>query len=209
MTTQPPSNPWLTDAGLQQLVEDLGARGYSIQRRGLDQYRCACLLADAHMLDESGKLRPAGIGRKGAEVSSIRRDRIVWLEPGLAPATDGFLGLAEQLRLCLNRHLYLGLVEYEGHLACYGPGAGYHKHLDQIQGSDARVLTLIAYLNPDWTDADGGQLRLVLPDGNAVEVMPSAGTLVAFLSGDRWHEVLPGRRNRWALTGWFRQQSRA
>lgn len=133
----------------------------------------------------------------------------MWLEPGLAPATDGFLSMVEQLRLHLNRHLYLGLAEYEGHLARYGPGAGYRKHLDRIKGSDARVITLIAYLNPGWTHADGGQLRLLLPDRNTVEVTPSAGTLVAFLSGDYWHEVLPGWRERWAITGWFRQRARA
>jgi SM-20-related protein len=209
MTTQLSSDPWLTDAGLQQLADDLAARGYSIQPRGLDQESCARLLADAHKLDESGQLRPAGIGREGAEVSTIRGDRILWLEPGLAPATDGFLSLVERLRLHLNRHLYLGLVDYEGHLACYGPGAGYRKHLDRIKGSDARVLTLIAYLNPGWTQADGGQLRLVLPNGNTEDVMPSTGTLVAFLSRDYWHEVLPGRRERWAITGWFRQRARA
>jgi SM-20-related protein len=200
------SDLWLPDASLQQLGGDLAGQGYSIQPRSLEQEICVRLLADAKKLDESGRLRPAGVGREGVEVSSIRSDRIVWLEPGLAPVIDGSLSLMNQLRLHLNRQLYLGLVGYEGHLACYGPGAGYRKHLDRIKGSDARVLTLIVYLNPDWDNQDGGQLRLYLPDGNSLDVMPSAGTLVAFLAQDYWHEVLPGRRERWAITGWFRQQ---
>lgn len=207
MTTQPSSDPWRTDAYLQRLVDDLAAKGYSILPCSLDQENCARLLADAHKLDELGELRPAGVGREGTEVATIRGDRIAWLEPGLSPAIDEFLSLVEHLRMHLNRHLYLGLVGYEGHLACYRPGAGYRKHLDRILGSDARVLTLIAYLNPAWNHADGGQLRLVLPDGKTEEVMPSAGTLVAFLSADYWHEVLPAWRERWAITGWFRQQA--
>jgi SM-20-related protein len=205
MTTPTFSGPCLSDACLQQLGEDLARVGYSVRPQGLNEESCARLLEAARKLDASGLLRPAGIGRAGAEVAAIRGDRILWLEPGLAAATDGFLGLAEGLRLYLNRALYLGLVEYEGHLACYAPGAGYRKHLDRIKGTDARVLTFIAYLNPGWNHTDGGQLKLYLPDGNSVDVMPAAGTLVAFLSGDYWHEVLPSWRDRWAITGWFRQ----
>ncbi len=209
MTTEASSVPWLSENHLLQFGEDLARVGYSIQPQGLDPANCARLLGEARRLDASGRLRPAGIGLGGAEVPSIRGDRILWLEPCLAPATDEYLRTAEHLRLQLNRRLYLGLVEYEGHLACYGPGAGYRKHLDRIQGTDARVLTLIAYLNPDWSQSDGGQLRLYLPDGNTVDIMPNAGTLVAFLAEDHWHEVLPSWRERWAITGWFRQAALA
>lgn len=209
MTTQASSDRWLSDTCLQQLGEDLARVGYSIQPQGLDQESCARLLEDARKLGASGRLRPAGVGREGAEVAAVRGDRILWVEPGLAAATDGFLGLTEHLRLYLNRNLYLGLADYEGHLACYAPGAGYRRHLDRIKGTDARVLTLIAYLNPGWNQTDGGQLKLYLPDGNSVDVMPAAGTLVAFLSGEYWHEVLPGCRERWAITGWFRQLASA
>lgn len=199
------SDPSLTESTLDKLVVDIEHRGFSIQASSLHESTCSRLLADARQLDESHLLHRAGVGRERAELANIRGDRILWLEAGLTAATDGFLVMADRIRLHLNRHLYLGLVEYEGHLACYGPGAGYKKHLDRIEGSDARVLTLIAYLNTNWNDADGGQLRLHLQNEEHKDVSPQAGTVVAFLSGDYQHEVLPSRRERWAITGWFRQ----
>jgi SM-20-related protein len=205
MMTALSSGPWLSDATLETLADEISRQGFSIQPSGLDESACSDLLANAKRLDELHLLRPAGIGRERAEFADIRGDRILWLEPGLTPATDGFLHMADRLRVHLNRHLYLGLVEYEGHLACYGPGAGYKKHLDRIQGSDVRILTFIVYLNKSWNVGDGGQLRLYLQDGTHSDVTPQAGTVVAFLAGDYWHEVLPSRRERWAITGWFRQ----
>jgi hypothetical protein len=40
----------------------------------------------------------------------------------------------------------------------------------------------------------------------ALEIWPEGGTLVAFLSDRFEHEVLPARRQRLSLTGWFRQR---
>ena len=50
-------------------------------------------------------------------------------------------------------------------------------------------------------------LELLTPvDGRAaVDVQPEAGTLVLFRSADLPHEVLPARRERWSVAGWFRR----
>jgi len=65
-------------------------------------------------------------------------------------------------------------------------------------------------LNDAWQAADGGQLRLYL-DGMAeapyLDVLPTAGTLVAFLSSRFWHEVMPAKRERMSITGWFRSRA--
>jgi SM-20-related protein len=203
MTTLPSSANVLHQATLDQLANDLAARGLSILPVALEDAACASLLTEAHRLDAAGRLRAAGVGRNRATFSDIRGDRILWLDPGLTPVTDEFLRMTDQLRTHLNRHLYLGLSEYEGHLACYRPGTGYQKHLDRIHGSNARVVTLIAYLNPAWRNEDGGQLRLHLGE-TVLDVTPQAGTVVAFLSGEYWHEVVPSFRDRWAISGWFR-----
>jgi SM-20-related protein len=60
----------------------------------------------------------------------------------------------------------------------------------------------VLYLNEGWRAEDGGALRLYLPDGPH-DVSPCAPTLVAFLSERFEHEVLPARRERLSLTGWF------
>jgi len=40
--------------------------------------------------------------------------------------------------------------------------------------------------------------------GEYRDVLPHLGTLALFLSDRYWHEVLPARRPRFAVTGWFR-----
>ena len=62
------------------------------------------------------------------------------------------------------------------------------------------------YLNDDWQASDGGEL--VVYDEHSQEVLhrvlPSAGTLVCFLSEEFPHEVLPAHRDRMSIAGWFR-----
>ena len=99
-----------------------------------------------------------------------------------------------------------GLAEYEGHYALYPPGASYARHRDRFRDDDTRVLSCVLYLNEGWRREDGGALRLYVEGGRAIDVRPEGGTLVAFLSGRFDHEVLPARRPRLALTGWFRRR---
>jgi SM-20-related protein len=208
MTTPIFSGPLQSEVLFDRLIGDLSQHGYSIQPNALDPSFCSALLEEAQRLDLNAALRPGEIASKDAEHSSFRQDRILWLEPGLSALTDSFLEWGERLRMALNRELFMGLVEYEGHIACYAPACGYKRHLDRAKGTEARMLTLIAYLNPNWTAKNGGQLRLHLDDRSYIDVLPQAGTVTAFLSADFWHEVMFGTRDRWAITGWFRQRVR-
>jgi SM-20-related protein len=47
-------------------------------------------------------------------------------------------------------------------------------------------------------------LRIYGPDDQHVDVEPLAGRLVCFLTPGREHEVLPARRERYSISGWFR-----
>jgi SM-20-related protein len=40
-------------------------------------------------------------------------------------------------------------------------------------------------------------------EGGFELIEPRLGTLVCFLSGDYWHEVLPAARSRMSITGWY------
>jgi SM-20-related protein len=159
-------------------------------------------------LDAAGALRPARIGRGAAErrAADVRGDFIAWLD---APADDAereLVARLDDLRERLNRELMTGLVDFEGHFARYPAGAGYARHIDRLSGSDVRVLSAVLYLNDAWSDADGGELRVHLPQGGAREVPPRGGTLVVFRSERFEHEVLPARRERLSFTGWFRRR---
>jgi SM-20-related protein len=101
----------------------------------------------------------------------------------------------------LNQEAYVGLRSFDLQLAHYAPGAHYEKHLDAFPGDDNRRVTAIVYLNPAWTPADGGLLRLhVAPP---VDVEPTLDRLVVFRSAVVPHEVLEAKADRWALTAWY------
>ena len=97
---------------------------------------------------------------------------------------------------------------YMGNFAVYPEGAFYNFHLDVFQHTKARKLSIVCYLNFDWVAEDGGQLRLYLPQEDGpeqhIDILPVAGRLVCFNSQTLEHEVLPGRRRRFSITGWLK-----
>jgi len=157
---------------------------------------------------ERGDFHPAGIGEGAAVTTGVRGDAIRWLYPQAAQGAErAFWERIEQLRLAINRNLWLGLMEYECHYARYPEGAFYQRHLDRLRDRPERTVTLITYLNEGWTEADGGALRIFPQGSEPVEIPPLGGRAVIFLSEELEHEVLPARRPRLALTGWFRRRA--
>ncbi|TVS12403.1 MAG: 2OG-Fe(II) oxygenase [Gammaproteobacteria bacterium] len=153
----------------------------------------------------SGHMRPAGVGRgRTFQVRpEIRSDRVLWVDnEAPPPVLADFLARMEALRAHLNRTAFLGLHEYECHLTAYPRGAFYGRHLDRFADQARRQVSTVFYLNPDWREQDGGVLRIETGTGS-VSVLPEAGTLVLFRSGDFWHEVRRARRLRLSVTGWF------
>jgi SM-20-related protein len=162
---------------------------------------------------ENGEFRRAGVGRGlNLEVrEEIRGDHVLWLQTETASTEQhAYLDKLELLRLALNQRFFLGLFEYEGHFAIYPEGAFYKAHLDRHAGTSDRIVTTILYLNPHWQPGDGGELKLwTTPEGKAgafILIEPKMGTLVCFMAGDFWHEVLPAKKTRMSITGWFRQR---
>jgi len=200
-----------SDAGdsVGRIVADLGRCGWSVRPEFLDCGRTTALAREVRDLSESDALRPARIGRGGEQGvrAETRGDRIRWLDESHCTATQqSVLSELERLRLAINRRLFLGLFEYEGHFTAYPRGAFYRRHLDQFRDAPQRVVSCVLYLNEDWRDTDGGQLRLYLDaaDDSHTDILPRGGTLVTFLSDRFYHEVLPATRERLSLTGWFR-----
>ena len=198
---------------LESISDALLDTGYAIVPDFLPAAEVALLQQQAFALQYSGGLQLAGTGQGvGRAVrSEVRGDEIHWIDED----TRGndhlrYLKKLESLRAEVNRTLALGLFEFEGHFAVYPPGAFYRKHLDQFQTDSRRTLTCILYLNSSWHDDDGGQLRIYLDEENPdsfLDVLPTGGTLVTFLSSRYWHEVLPATRERISLTGWFKTRS--
>ena len=119
-------------------------------------------------------------------------------------ASKLFLYELEVLRKKLNESVFLGLESVEAHYAVYPAGAAYARHRDRFRDVDARVLSLVCYLNADWPDNAGGALRLHLPDEHK-DIAPVQGTTVLFLSEEIEHEVLPATQTRYSIAAWFRR----
>ncbi len=155
----------------------------------------------------SNEFKRAGVGRGlGLQTDGLTRtDGIRWLlNDDLAE--KAYLAWMEQLRLGLNRRLFLGLFDYESHFAVYEAGGSYRTHLDAFQGETNRVLSTVFYLNPHWLPDSCGELLIHEPDGIALleTVMPDFGTMVIFLSTQFPHQVAVTHRKRYSIAGWFR-----
>jgi SM-20-related protein len=136
----------------------------------------------------------------------IRGDSTCWLSEPLSAEERALAGDLERLRLELNRRGFLGLFDLEMHYAWYPPGAGYARHIDQLQGRDQRMVSVIVYLNEEWTPGAGGELRVYGAAEEYRDLEPIGGRLVYFLTAGREHAVLPTLRDRLSISGWFRRR---
>lgn len=197
------------DRKIENILKNLEFQGWVVQENFLSIKLVKELRRTLDDLYEKGALKKAAIGR-GKSVhteSTIRRDEICWFHNHeLNKSQEKLIQITEKLRLEINQKFYLGLFELEVHFSLYLPNTFYKRHLDQHKNQDARVLSIIIYLNVNWKSEDGGALHLYLKNGKTISVLPQAGTMVCFFSADFEHEVMPATRERASLAGWFRKR---
>jgi SM-20-related protein len=199
----------------QAAVEDVDAICDALRDRGAcrlpafpDASATRALREDLVRLREAGALAPAAVGRGAGrgQRAEIRGDATLWLDdPRAGAAAAAYLASLDALRTAINRRLFLGADAIEAHYAEYPAGARYARHRDRFRDDDARVVSLVTYLNPDWRDEDGGALRLALDTGE-IDIVPRTGSIV-FLS-ELEHEVLPASRERRSIAAWMRRRPR-
>lgn len=198
-----------TETTLQSAtLSGLAEHGWVLIEEALPEPLNRALREDCLREYESDQFEIAGISKNHVVRSDIRRDLIRWWAPKEEekPRSD-FQTFTEALRVDLNRLFFLGLHEIEIHYAVYEKGAFYKRHLDQFQDHQNRRISMVYYLNPEWTEAAGGCLRIHHADGNVTDIPPKAGNLLLFRSDLIDHEVLPTQEQRLAVTGWFRNRS--
>ncbi len=198
-------------SSFDSIVDDLSLRQYSVSEGLLSSTHIAALAGLTRARQAEGRLVRARTGKVRAETNSLRGDSISWLDEDSpeAPIID-CLAIFDALRLTLNEHLFMNLHEVESHFAIYPPGAVYGKHLDRFaSGPQHRELSLVLYLNEGWLSVNGGALRLHIDQSETghIDISPTSGRLVLFVSSQFWHQVLPSTRDRLSLTGWFRTRS--
>lgn len=188
---------------------DLQTSGFSLNPLAIPHDMVSALYAHLQSMSVK-KFNDAGFGREEdfEKNERIRGDEISWIL-GNSVAGKQWLDWCDALKLYLNRTLYLGLFSFESHFAHYPPGAFYQRHFDAFQGEKNRILSVVLYLNQNWQKNDGGELVLYKDecDEKGIKVIPEFGTLVVFLSEEFPHEVLPAKKDRFSIAGWYRVNS--
>ncbi len=154
----------------------------------------------------AGQFSRAGTGQGTSHLvrDDVRRDEVYWPDQAQANAVQLQLwAKTAALMQAINRTLFLGLHAFEGHYASYAAGGFYQRHVDAFADDDARMVSLVLYLNHDWQPSDGGRLRMY-DQAKHVDVAPLGGTLVCFLSREVEHEVMPTTAARFSFVGWYK-----
>ncbi len=190
------------------IADNLAEHGYAVIDQFLSQDEVDQILAVDAFQKGYEQLKKAAIGKNTDHQinEAIRGDYIQWLDKDSAPEpAKVYLNRLNDLTQFLREALFLSLKDYEVHFTVYPIGSYYKRHLDQFKKDDHRRLSVICYLNKDWKEEHGGQLRMHLDQG-PMNVLPVAGRLVCFRSDQIEHEVLPATRERLSLTGWVLDQ---
>lgn len=196
----------LEESKLDSLFEGLVKQGFFIWDNFIDPVFVQSYKAAILRNRREGELVKAGIGKESDYMISeeVRGDYISWIEENEKEFSHYFDKLRE-LTLHLNRNLFLGIRDKEMHLAYYPPGGGYVRHIDNFNSGGSRILSIITYLNDEWQDGHGGELRIHLNEerGEVLDITPSGGKMVCFLSDKIVHEVLKAEQPRMSITGWL------
>ncbi len=190
---------------LNMLADQIAENGYVVIDDFLSQQEIESILALEGFKNGMLQFKKAGIGKNQDKQinEAIRGDYIQWIDPNNAePPLLTYLAKLRQVIAFVNQSLFLSLKDCEVHQTIYPIGSFYKRHLDQFKKDDHRKLSVICYLNKDWKETDGGQLRMFIGH-ESQDILPVAGRLVCFRSDLLEHEVLPATRERLSLTGWL------
>lgn len=195
-----------TESIFSNIADNLAETGWAVTDDLFKTEFLQSFVEEEMLLFKDGKFKKAGIG-KGTEhkvVSEIRSDYVHWLdEENLSELQQQFWQQIQELKQFLNREFFLGLKDVEFHFAVYPEGSFYKKHVDRFQRDSGRTISCVLYLNKDWQQGDGGQLRIY---NNEIftDVNPLFGRFVCFKSDEIEHEVLPTKKERYSITGWMK-----
>lgn len=209
--TQMIENTALEEQLIDDIAEALVERGFIHLQHLLPQWLALKLMHEAKRL-AALEFKPAGIGRNNSQQlnSQVRTDSTLWFS-GNSVIQQAYLDWMEQLRMGLNRRLFMGLFDFECHFSHYSPGDFYQRHLDAFKGRSNRILSSVFYLNPHWSENNGGELLLYADEqlSPLLIVPPRFNSCILFLSDVFPHEVLTSRCDRFSIAGWYRVNSQS
>ena len=190
---------------LEEIADGLATQNYAAIENFLSINEVNAILEVFSLHLDTDNFKRAGVGKNDhfQYDNSIRGDYIKWIDPATAlPPVHLFLDKINDLKDYLNQTCFLGIKDYETHFTVYPEGSFYKRHVDQFMNDGARKISFICYMNVNWREGDGGELRLFL-DNEVKDITPTAGKLACFRSEIVEHEVLLSKKQRLSLTGWM------
>ncbi len=172
----------------------------------LSEVLASHLKENLNLLYSGRQMLSAGTGNEAVAIQNklIRGDKIYWLDrKHNDPYENDFFDLMDSFVSHLNSTCYTGITGYEFHYTLYETGSFYKKHLDQFRNNGSRQYSMIMYLNADWKENDGGELRIHHIDSQQ-NISPVNGKSVFFKSSELEHEVLLTNKPRLSITGWLK-----
>src|SRR5258705_13346639 len=145
------------------IADGLANEGISVVDDFLSKKEVTSIIRTDEFKNGLLRFRKAGIGKSQEKQinESIRGDYIQWLDhANVVPPVQVYLERLSQLGTFLNQSLFLSLKDAEVHMTIYPTGSFYKRHLDQFKKDDHRKLSVICYLNKNWKENEGGQLRV-------------------------------------------------
>jgi SM-20-related protein len=187
---------------IDQILQELESRGWSWHQSFLSEAELTSL---QFLFEQDFYPAKVGKGQQRQRMESIRGDLINWIDPTQPPdALARPLSFIKDLQMRINQRFFLGLKEFECHLARYAAGSFYRCHSDQFNSDSSRTISFIFYLHQQWQKEDGGELVLYDKNQNIIEsILPLPGSFICFLSADFPHEVKICHKERRSLTGWM------
>jgi SM-20-related protein len=174
------------------LCEAVRSRGWGLVDGFLSKEAIAGMRAEAEGLLAQGELRPSESTRwdeaQGAAVRYPKKNVLYTnIEGGAryeqAPMlTEYCVSLVSSLPAACNQHIFGGAPTLRSDVhtnklaVCLGDGSKYDKHYDNMGGGDMRKLTVLFYLQDEWSERMGGCFRIhAASDGR----VPSPGKAAA------------------------------
>lgn len=162
-------------------------------------------------LNHTEELKKAAIGKYFDQhiKTEIRGDYIQWIDDKTPNIFEqSFFVQIQDFIDYLNKTCFLGIFNKEFHYAVYPQGRFYKRHLDTFQNDKRRKLSIILYLNKNWSAHNGGELVVYLKSENKekpLKILPKFGRFIIFESQVLEHEVKPVKQNlRLSITGWLK-----
>ncbi|MDQ6479039.1 2OG-Fe(II) oxygenase [Dyadobacter sp. LHD-138] len=188
------------------LIDSFIDNKVGIAENFLSEALASHLKENLNLLYSGRQMLSAGTGNEAVVLQNklVRGDKIYWLDrKHNDPYENDFFDLMDRFVSHLNSTCYTGITGYEFHYTLYETGSFYKKHIDQFRNNGSRQYSMIMYLNADWEEKDGGELRIHHVD-NQQNISPLNGKSVFFKSSELEHEVLLTNKPRLSITGWLK-----